>query len=128
MTCIDCGEIYTREEVEEWEEDCKVFILDNEQEVKGNLICPRCTAKMINAPADSLTKDLMLRAMGLAHQTDNRHKEREQWEQRQKNKDIFQSRKSPKSTESTSRPCANIAGDHGSGLHISPPAKAEKSS
>lgn len=63
MTCIDCGKIYTREEIITWKEEGKVFIVNNEQGAQGNLICPTCTAKMINAPINQQIRELLRRTV-----------------------------------------------------------------
>lgn len=61
MTCIDCSEKYTREEIATWEEEGKVFMINNEQGVRGYLLCPRCTAKIIKAPFNKHTREIMKR-------------------------------------------------------------------
>ena len=63
MTCIDCGEKYTREEITTWEEEGKVFIVNNEKGAQGNLICPRCTAEIINTPINQQIRELLRRTV-----------------------------------------------------------------
>lgn len=62
MIYIDCGEKYTREEITIWEVEGKVFIVNNEQGTQRNLICPRCTAKIINTPIDQYIRELLRKA------------------------------------------------------------------
>lgn len=54
MTCITCGEIYTREEVEEWKEKGKDFSVSEE-----NFICPGCTVKLLQRPSEKTLNELM---------------------------------------------------------------------
>lgn len=55
MTCITCGEIYTREEVTEWAEEGKTFTLRKDD----NLICPKCTKKLLSTPVEQQIKELL---------------------------------------------------------------------
>ena len=60
MTCIDCGEIYSREQVMGWLELGENFSLK-----KGFIICPTCTKKLLSTPVEQQIKELL--GMSFAH-------------------------------------------------------------
>ena len=61
MTCIDCGEIYSCEEITKWAEEGKTFSLRQD----GDLICPICTKKLLSTPVEQQIKELLNRRFAL---------------------------------------------------------------
>lgn len=59
MTCIDCGEIHSREEITRWMEENKNFTFRKD----GNLICPNCIKKLHKKPMEQQIRELLCRSI-----------------------------------------------------------------